>query len=98
MSCLRCAGTNNNNSYVGETDRPCQERFSEPIRAAKKPQSYMENAVGKHYQVFHRGWEPDFKVCILDQDVSVRRKISEAKRIITDKPAINDSTFIYCIL
>lgn len=47
--------------------------------------------VGKHYQVFHSGLEPDFKFYILDrQDVSVRRKISEAIRILTDKPAMND--------
>ena len=43
------------------------------------------------YQYSHRGLEPVLKFSILDrQVVSVRRKISEAMRISTDKPTIND--------
>ena len=89
VDCLRCS--DNTQSYVGETDRPCHHRFSDRIRADKKPLSYSENAVGKHYQYLHRGLEPVLKFSILDQQtVSVGRKISEAMQLFTDKPTIND--------
>ena len=48
VTCLLCKDKNNyENIYIGETDRPCHDRFSEHLRAAKSPSSYPENAKRK---------------------------------------------------
>ena len=77
--------------YNGETYRPCHFRFLEHMRAAKNPQSYCDNAIGKHYQEHHSNDEAVLEFHILDrQSDVVRRKISEALNIFKNKPRIND--------
>ena len=77
--------------YNGETGRPVHDRFSEHVRAAKNPQSYCDNAIGKHYQRCHNNIEPVLEFHILDrQSDIVRRKISEALTIFKNKPSLND--------
>ena len=63
----------------------------EHLRAASNPSSYRDNSVGKHYSEHHPGETPDLAYDILDrQNITIRRKISEAIRILADKPNIND--------
>ena len=63
----------------------------EHLRAAKNPASYIDNAVGKHYQSLHPYLEPKLEFKIVDrQKNNVKRKISEAFHIIRDKPKMND--------
>ena len=80
-----------NGFYNGESERPLHERLMEHLRAANNPSSYSDNSVGQHYRDCHPGVEPQLEFEILDrQTVTIRRKISEAIRILEDKPAIND--------
>ena len=72
--------------------RPSHYRFGEHIRAGNNPAWYQSNGIAKHYAKFH----PNEKHCRLTftfldrQSDSVRRKISEAIRIHTDKPSFNN--------
>ena len=76
--------------YEGETYRPCHDRFSEHLRAASNPASYMNNAVGKHYSETHANCQPKLVFTILDKQTSTaRRKISEAILICKDEPSMN---------
>ena len=79
------------NEYNGETGRPCHKRFSEHLRSARNPQSYCDNALGKHYQRYHSNQAPVLEFYIIDKQTDVvRRKISEAYNIFKNKPALND--------
>ena len=79
--------------YIGETYRPLHDRLMEHTRAANRPDSYKENAVGKHYKQYHVNCTALLKFEILDRQRStVRRKISEARRIVQDVPQLNDRT------
>ena len=77
--------------YDGETDRPSNHRFGEHLRAANNPASYPNNALAKHYTLHHRGCQAKLTFNILDrQQNNVRRKISEALKIIQDSPPLNN--------
>ena len=77
--------------YDGETDRPSGHRFGEHLRAANNPPSYPNNALAKHYSIHHVGCQARLSFTILDrQQNNVRRKISEALRIIQDSPPLNN--------
>ena len=90
VDCLLCVVSEE--FYEGESYRPCHDRFSEHVRAAKNPSKYQDNAIGKHYATYHLNCTPKLKFTILDrQSNSVRRKISDqALRINKDKPSINE--------
>jgi len=78
--------------YEGETYRPCHDRFREHIRSAADPRKYPNNSIGKHYADRHRGCEnPQLTFIILDrQSNTIRRKISEAVKIVKDNPNLNE--------
>lgn len=65
----------------------------EHSRAANRPDSYKDNAVGKHYKQYHLNCKPSLTFEIVDrQRDTVRRKISEAGRIVNENPDMNDKT------
>ena len=80
-----------NEIYVGETARPCRERFKEHRLAAKSPNIYPNEALAAHYQSQHNGEPPDLEFDILATglDQPVRRKVTEAILIKSLKPSIN---------
>ena len=80
-----------NEIYVGETARPCRERFKEHRLAAKSPNIYPNEAIAAHYQSQHNGEPPDLEFDILATglDQPVRRKVMEAIHIKSLKPSIN---------
>eukprot|EP00116_Pleurobrachia_bachei_P008012 sb/3468274/ len=65
-----------NEIYVGETARPCRERFKEHRLAAKSPNIYPNEALAAHYLSQHNGEPPDLEFDILATglDHPVRRK------------------------
>ena len=76
--------------YIGETYRQGHGRFGEHFRAAIHPSKYPGNSIGKHYDTYHKGQMPALKFFILDvQSDNVKRKISEALFIKSEKPDIN---------
>ena len=86
--CNLCGG-----KYQGETDRPLNSRIVEHIRAAKNPQSYLNNALGHHYNTAHPNCQVDISVVILDiQRNTLKRKFSEALYIHKNKPSLNDKS------
>ena len=77
--------------YDGETDRPCNHRFGEHLRAANNPGSYQNNALAKHYALHHVGCQAKLTFTIIDrQQNNVRRKISEAIKISQESPPLNN--------
>ena len=80
-----------NEIYVGETARPCRERFKEHRLAAISPNTYPNEALATHYTTIHNGEPPDLEFYILETglDQPVRRKIVEAIHIKTLQPTIN---------
>ena len=86
ITCKLC-----NEIYVGETARPCRERFKEHRLAARSPQTYPHEALATHYHNHHNGEPPDLEFDILATglDQPVRRKVSEAILIKSLKPTIN---------
>eukprot|EP00116_Pleurobrachia_bachei_P006818 sb/3467080/ len=78
--------------YVGETYRSCHDRFSDHLRAAKKPDTYPDNAIGKHYGEDHPGLTPliSFKILQTKLNSTLKRKVVEALFIRELKPALNN--------
>ena len=78
--------------YVGETYRSCHDRFSDHLRAAKKPDTYPDNAIGKHYGEDHPGLAPliSFKILQTKLNSTLKRKVVEALFIRELKPALNN--------
>ena len=63
------------------------------------PSSYQDNAIAKHYMVKHQNIKPKLEFHIIDrQNISVKRKISEAWCIYNQKPGINDKLELNDIL
>ena len=92
VTCRLC-GQDSPQIYIGETYRPVHDRFLEHTRAAGRPDSYSDNAVGKHYKQHHTDCAADLAFEILDRQRStVKRKISEARRIVQEEPQMNDRT------
>ncbi len=90
ITCLLCTS---NSTYIGETYRCLHDTLMEHTRAANRPDSYKDNAIGKHYKQFHPGCVASLAFDILDrQKNTVRRKISEARYITNQKPSMNDRT------
>lgn len=77
--------------YIGESSRTAHERLMEHCRFAASPDTYPEEALAKHYKLYHLGVQPDLNFEILDIiRGTVKRKIREAFYIINLKPGIND--------
>ena len=69
-------------SYLGKTKRSLHARFMEHGRAANKPLSDPENAIGQHYLTENLGQQAMLSYRLLDiESISVRRKIVEALKI-----------------
>ena len=80
--------------YVGETERPGHDRFSEHLRYAASPNntSYKDEAFAIHYRLHHPNIKPKLQFQLIEKGLpnTVRRKIAEAYYIVNLKPAINN--------
>eukprot|EP00116_Pleurobrachia_bachei_P017134 sb/3477396/ len=80
-----------NATYIGESYRPIHDRLSEHLRAAGRPSSYPNNAMGQHYLQVHPSQPADISLTILGiEKKTVRRKALEAVLITSHTPSLND--------
>ena len=93
--CVTCLNNDCNESYIGETQRPLYNRFTEHYRNADNPTapSYINTPMAKHYSGYHANKKPNLKLEIIDVGKSlVNRKIKEAKNIMKFNPSINNQS------
>ena len=86
VTCLFCSA-----AYGGETLRFGHDRFCEHLRAANNPAKYPVNAIGQHYEKYHKGCTARLSFKIVKWfKYKANRKISECLYIIREGTKINN--------
>lgn len=89
---ITCLVDNCQATYIGETHRKLNERFTEHWRTCANPhfESYKMRAMGMHYASAHSGFKPKLQLEILEKmKGQKKRRERESQLILERKPSLN---------